>query len=101
MPIDIPEAEEVAFTLVTNKKCKGKSKASFLSFMSFSDFKNKILLILWTPPLFKAVTTCLASKPVSTHSGLTMTSSLAIMISISCFADIYLIFTITRIYVGV
>ena len=41
--VDTPEAGEVAFTLVTNKKYKRKSKASFLSSMFFS--KNNISLI--------------------------------------------------------
>jgi len=33
MAVDIPEAEEVAFTLVTNKKCKRKDK--FLLFIPY------------------------------------------------------------------
>ena len=101
MFVDVLEAKDIVFTLVTNKNCKEKNKASFLPFMSFSGSKNKILLISWACPLFKAVTTCLASKLVSTHSGLAMTSSLAVMISILCFAGVYLIFTITRICVNV
>jgi len=43
MAVDALETGEVAFTLVTNKKYKRKSKAFFLSFMSFS--KNNTLLI--------------------------------------------------------
>jgi len=38
--VDVPEAE-VTFTLVTNKKHKGKGKASFFSFISPSDFRSK------------------------------------------------------------
>ena len=75
MFVDVLEAKDIVFTLITNKNCKEKSKASFLPFMSFSGSKNKILLISWACPLFKAMTTCLASKLVSTHSGLAMTSS--------------------------
>jgi len=43
MAVDTPETGEVAFTLITNKKYKRKSKASFLSFMFFS--KNNTSLI--------------------------------------------------------
>jgi len=58
MVVDTPEAEEVAFTLITNKKHKKKCKASFLSFISYSDFKSNTLFILWIFTLPKAVTTC-------------------------------------------
>ena len=47
MTIDVPEAEEVAFTLVSNKKHKKKDKVSFLPFMSFSNSRSKTSLILW------------------------------------------------------
>jgi len=43
--VDVPETEEVAFTLVSNKKYKRKSKASSFSSMFFSDFKDKTSLI--------------------------------------------------------
>ena len=39
--INVPEAKEVAFTLITNKKHKRKNKA----FMSSSDYRSKILFI--------------------------------------------------------
>jgi len=41
MAVDVLEAEIVTFTLVTNKKCKQKNKASSLPSMSFSDFKTR------------------------------------------------------------
>jgi len=74
MAIDVPE--EVAFTLVSNKKHKKKDKVSFLSSMSFSNSRSKTLLILWALSLSKAVTTCLVSKLVSTYPGLAMIPSL-------------------------
>jgi len=46
MAIDVPEAEEVAFTLVSNKKHKEKRKVSFPSSMSSSNSKSKTSLIL-------------------------------------------------------
>jgi len=49
MTINIPEAEEVAFTLVNNKKHKRKSKVSSLFSISSSDSKSKIFLISQTP----------------------------------------------------
>ena len=57
--VDAPEAEEVTFTLVTNKKSKGKVKASSLP---FTNFRSKILLILRAPFLFKTITTSIALK---------------------------------------
>lgn len=39
--INVPEAKEVAFTLITNKKHKRKNKF----FMSSSDYRSKILFI--------------------------------------------------------
>ena len=47
MAINVPEAEEVAFTLVSNKKHKEKGKVSFLPSMSFSNSRSKTSLILW------------------------------------------------------
>lgn len=49
-----------------------KSKVSFLSSISSSDSKSKILLISWASPL---------SKAVITHPGLTVISSPAITTS--------------------
>ena len=46
MAVDVPETEEVAFTLVSNKKYR-KRKVSFLSFISFSYSRRKISLISW------------------------------------------------------
>ena len=45
MAVDILEAEEVAFTLVSNKKYKEKRKVSSLSSISFSNSRSKTLLI--------------------------------------------------------
>ena len=43
---NVPEAKEVAFTLVFSKKHKKKGKATSFPSMSSSNSKNKILLIL-------------------------------------------------------
>ena len=67
MEVDVPEVEEVAFTLVTNKKGKEKAKASS---PSPTNFRNKILLVSRAPLAFKAVTTSTASKLAATHSPL-------------------------------
>jgi len=67
MSIDVLEAEEVAFILVTNKKHKRKSKASFLSSMYFSNFRSKILLISYAVPLSKTVTTCSSSAIITNN----------------------------------
>ena len=67
MEVDVPEVEEVTFTLVTNKKCKGKAKA-FSSPLNTST--NKILLVSRAPPASKAVTATAASKPAATCSPL-------------------------------
>lgn len=77
--VDILEAE-VAFALVTKKKCKRKSKA-FSLFISFSDFRSKILFISQIFSLIKAITTCTVSKSVTTHLSSTMTSSLVMITS--------------------
>ena len=62
--VDIPEAEEVTFTLVTNQKRKDKGKV--LSPLSGTppDSRSKTSLVSRAPPLPKAVTTC----PVTTIS---------------------------------
>jgi len=46
MTVDVLEAEEVTFTLASNKIYKGNRKASFLSPMFSSDSRSKTLLIL-------------------------------------------------------
>ena len=63
MAVDVLKAEEITFTLATSKKHKGRSKVSFLSFMSFSNSKSKIS---WAPPLSKAVTTCIVMTILKT-----------------------------------
>jgi len=45
MAVDAPEVEEVAFTLITNQKCKGKGKAFFLPSLSSFGSRSKTLLI--------------------------------------------------------
>ena len=45
MAVDAPEVEEVAFTLITNQKCKRKGKAFFLPSLFSSGFRSKTLLI--------------------------------------------------------
>jgi len=74
-------AEEVAFTLVINKKHKGKGKAPPLSSVSSFDSKSKTLLISRALSLLKTVTSLLVLKLVTTHPGSAMTSSLATMTS--------------------
>jgi len=44
--VNILEAKDVTLTLVANKKYKEKNKVSFLSSISFFDFKSKLLFIL-------------------------------------------------------
>ena len=67
MDVDVPEAGEVAFTLVTNKKGgKGKAKASS---PPPTNSRNKILLVSRALPASKAVTAGAASKPAATHSS--------------------------------
>ena len=72
MNIDAPEVEEVAFTLVTNKKRKGKAKASS---PSLTNSRNKIPLVSRAPPAPKTVTTSAASKPASTRSPLAVAAA--------------------------
>ena len=64
MDVDAPEAEEVAFTLVTNEK-GGKGKAK-VSSPPPTNSRNKILLVSRAPPALKAVTANAASKPAAT-----------------------------------
>ena len=64
MDVDAPEAEEVTFTLVTNKKHKGKGKVpSPLSGFPL-DSRSKTSLVSRAPPLSRTVTT----RPVTTTS---------------------------------
>jgi len=64
MVVDIPEVEEVTFTLVTNKKSKEKAKVSSLP---STNSRNKILLVSRAPPVPKIVNASIASKPAATH----------------------------------
>jgi len=64
MAVDAPEVEEVTFTLVINKKRKGKGKVLSLLPETPSNFRSKALLVSRASPLPKAVTTC----PVTTTS---------------------------------
>ena len=64
MDIDTPEAEEVAFTLVTNKK-RGKGKAKVFS-PPPTNSRNNIPLVSRAPPAPKAVIASAASKPAAT-----------------------------------
>ena len=66
MEINVPEVEEVAFTLVTNKKGKRKAKTSS---PPPTNSRNKIPLVSRTPPIPKAVTASTASKPAATCSS--------------------------------
>jgi len=50
MVVDILEAEEVALTLVINKKYKKKNNISSLPLVFSSNSRSKILLILQAPP---------------------------------------------------
>ena len=62
--VGVPEAEEVAFTLVTNQKHKGKSKVPSSLSGTPPDSRSKTSLVSRAPPLPKAVTT----RPVTTTS---------------------------------
>ena len=73
MVVDVPEVEEVAFTLVTNKKGKRKAKTSS---PPPPNSRNKILLVLRAPPAPKAVTASTASKLAATHSFLAVAAIL-------------------------
>ena len=63
MAVDTPEAEEVTFTLVTNKKRKGKSKVPSPLSGSPPDSRSKTTLVSRAPPLPKTV----ATRPVTTN----------------------------------
>ena len=64
MAVDAPEAEEVAFTLVTNKKHKGKGKVPSPLSGTPSNSRSKTSLVSRALPLPKAVIT----RPVTTTS---------------------------------
>ena len=66
MAVDAPEAEEVAFTLVTNKKRKGKGKVPSSLFGTPPDSRSKTSLVSRALPLPKAVTTCPATTTSKT-----------------------------------
>ena len=56
MAVDTPEAEEVTFTLVTNKKHKSKGKVPSPPSGTSPDFRSKTFLVSRALPLPKAVT---------------------------------------------
>ena len=64
MAVDTPEAKEVAFTLVTNQKCKGKGKVPSPLSGTPSNSRSKTSLVSRALPPPKAVTT----RPVATTS---------------------------------
>ena len=64
--VDIPEAEEVAFTLVTNKKYKSKNKVPSPLSRTSPDFKSKTSLVSRASPLSKAITTRLVTMTSKT-----------------------------------
>ena len=64
MAVDAPEAEEVAFTLVTNQKRKGKGKVPSPLSGPPPDSRSKTSLVSRAPPLPKTV----ATRPVTTTS---------------------------------
>ena len=61
--VDIPKVEEVTFTLVINKKDKGKAK---MSSPPPTNSRSKILLVSRAPPVPKIVNASVASKPAIT-----------------------------------
>jgi len=65
MVVDVPEVEEVAFTLVTNKKGKEKAKVSS---SPPTNSRNRISLVSRALPVPKTVTTISTSRPAVTHS---------------------------------
>jgi len=64
MAVDVPEAEEVAFTLVTNKKRKDKGKVPSSLSETPPDSRSKTSLVSRALPLPKTVTT----RPVTMTS---------------------------------
>ena len=72
MEVDVPEVEEVAFTLVTNKKGKGKAKVSS---SPPTNSRNKILLVSRASLAPKTVTASTTSKPAATCSFLAVVAA--------------------------
>jgi len=75
--VDAPEIEEVAFTLVTNQKCKDKNKASSPLSGTPPNSRSKTSLVSRAPSLSKAVTTCpaiITSKTVQAQMALSPVS---------------------------
>ena len=73
MAVDTPEAEEVAFTLVTNQKRKGKGKVPSPLSRTPHDSRSKTSLVSRAPPLPKTVTTrpaTMTSKTVQAQIAL-------------------------------
>jgi len=73
MAVDALEAEEVAFTLVTNKKHKDKGKVPSPLSGTSPDSRSKTSLVSRAPPLPKAVTTrpvTMTSKTVQAQMAL-------------------------------
>ena len=66
MEVDTLEAEEVAFTLVTNKK--GDKEKAKVSPPPLIDFRSKISLVSRAHPIPKTVTTSAVSKPAAVTS---------------------------------
>jgi len=64
--VDTPEVEEVAFTLVTNQRCKDKNKAPSPLSGTPPNSRSKTSLVSRAPSLFKAVTACLAAMSSKT-----------------------------------
>ena len=74
MAVDVPETEEVTFTLITNKKSKEKGKASSLT--SSTNLRNKISLVSRAFPVSKTVTASTASKPAATCPSSAVTATI-------------------------
>jgi len=72
MAVDAPEAEEVAFTLVTNKKRKSKGKVPSPLSGTPPDSRSKTSLVSRAPSLSKAVTTCLVTMTSKTVQAQTV-----------------------------
>jgi len=66
MAVNAPKAEEVAFTLVTNQKRKGKGKVPSPLSGTPSNSRSKTLLVSRAPPLPKAVATRLVTTTSKT-----------------------------------
>ena len=66
MAVDVPEVEEIAFTLITNQKHKDKGKVPSSLSETPPDSRSKTLLVSRAPPFSKTVTTCLATTTFKT-----------------------------------